>query len=311
MFRPKFETEESEDEKIILEQSTFKALASKTRVNLLKELDVRRKTLSELATNMNMASATVKEHLENLREANLIKLKDEGRKWKYYELTGKGKAVLYPERTRILVMLASILFIVTISMFTSFFQFNPTDGLDVNQWGGAQYSSYISQVSNKADMPSGFPEDGIARGLITESAMEIDDAELNDEMLMKMSDSTDEEELIPMNLSVALEQDEYGNMNVVDIIGNDSSFSDEELEEIKAMVNLDEAKESQPKMDKANQGGIEMEFIEDPEAKKGSLHLLNYFFVFAFIFMTIILIQDLVTFKKHKNENKKSLKQKK
>ena len=53
-----------------------------------------------------MSPSTVKEHMENLCSAGLTVQKDEGHKWKYYELTRKGKNILHPEETKIWIMLA-------------------------------------------------------------------------------------------------------------------------------------------------------------------------------------------------------------
>jgi DNA-binding transcriptional ArsR family regulator len=95
-----------EEEKITLDRKAFKALASDTRVNILKSLSQRRKTLSELSTQFGMSVSTIKEHLDNLSSSDLVVQKDDGHKWKYYELTSKGKAVLYPSDKRIWVMLS-------------------------------------------------------------------------------------------------------------------------------------------------------------------------------------------------------------
>ncbi len=115
------EDDEISDEKIVLDKSAFKALASDTRVEILKELDVRRKTITELSENMNLAAATIKEHIEHLAKSGLVKQKDEGRKWKYYDLSEKGKAVLYPERKKIWVILVSLLFVVSLASYMSFY----------------------------------------------------------------------------------------------------------------------------------------------------------------------------------------------
>ena len=124
MFEQKFndekEDENLEDEKIVLDRSAFKALASDTRVAILKELDKRRKTMTELSETLNLAVATVKEHVEQLSKSKLVVVKDEGRKWKYCELTEKGKAVLYPERKKIWVMLASVVFMVLLSFYMTY-----------------------------------------------------------------------------------------------------------------------------------------------------------------------------------------------
>jgi predicted ArsR family transcriptional regulator len=95
-----------EEEKITLDKKTFKTLASDTRIGLLKSLNVRRKTLSELSKEHKMSVSTVKEHLDNLVGADLIVQKDDGHKWKYYELTRKGRAVLNPEEKKIWILLS-------------------------------------------------------------------------------------------------------------------------------------------------------------------------------------------------------------
>lgn len=95
-----------EEEKITLDRETFKTLASDTRINILKSLDQRRKTLSELSKEFGMSVSTVSEHLSNLAGAELVVQRDEGHKWKYYELTRKGRGVLYPENRKIWVVLA-------------------------------------------------------------------------------------------------------------------------------------------------------------------------------------------------------------
>ncbi len=98
------------DDKITLDRDTFRTLASGTRVDILKSLDSRRKTLSELSKQFSMSVSTIKEHLDNLVKADLILQVDDGHKWKYYDLTRKGKRVLHPEDTRIWIMLAVSVF---------------------------------------------------------------------------------------------------------------------------------------------------------------------------------------------------------
>jgi DNA-binding transcriptional ArsR family regulator len=109
-----------EEEKIVLDKKTFKALAVDTRVDLMKELSKRRKTQSELAESLGLSVATVKEHLDKMQEAGLLKQKDEGRKWKYYDLTEKGRCVLHPERKKIWIVLVSLFFVAGFAIFTTF-----------------------------------------------------------------------------------------------------------------------------------------------------------------------------------------------
>jgi len=94
-----------QEEKITLDKDVFRTLASGTRVDILKSLDKRRKTLSELSSQFGMSVSTVKEHLDNLVAVGLIVQMDEGHKWKYYELTKKGKSILHPEDKKIWILL--------------------------------------------------------------------------------------------------------------------------------------------------------------------------------------------------------------
>ena len=91
---------------ITLDQESFKALASGVRVEILKKLDDRRATVTDLSSLMDLSKPTLLEHLEKLQAAGLVKRVDEGRKWIYYELTGKGRKILHPEKVTIVVSLA-------------------------------------------------------------------------------------------------------------------------------------------------------------------------------------------------------------
>jgi DNA-binding transcriptional ArsR family regulator len=104
------------EEKITLDREAFKSLASDTRVSILKSLDMRRKMLTELSKELDMSPSTVKEHMDSLRKADLVVLKDDGHKWKYYELTRNGKNILHPGDTKvwILLSLSGLAFFVTV-----------------------------------------------------------------------------------------------------------------------------------------------------------------------------------------------------
>jgi len=92
---------------ITLSSSEFKALSSESRTKILKLLEERNHTLTELSGKLEMASPTVKQHLNVLVESGLIELRDEGRKWKYYALTRKGKHITSPaDQTQFLIILS-------------------------------------------------------------------------------------------------------------------------------------------------------------------------------------------------------------
>ncbi len=91
---------------ITLDQESFKALASEVRVGILKRLDERRETVTDLSGLLSLSKPTLLEHLEKLQAAGLVKRVDEGRKWIYYELSAKGKKLLHPERVAIVLALS-------------------------------------------------------------------------------------------------------------------------------------------------------------------------------------------------------------
>jgi len=93
--------------RITLDQESFKALASDVRVGILKVLDERRQTVTDLSNVMGLSKPTLLEHLEKLQAAVLVKRVDEGRKWIYYELSDKGRKILHPEKVSIVVALSS------------------------------------------------------------------------------------------------------------------------------------------------------------------------------------------------------------
>ena len=93
--------------RITLDQESFKALASGVRVGILKVLDERRQTVTDLSNLIGLSKPTLLEHLEKLQVAGLVKRLDEGRKWIYYELSDKGRKILHPEKVSIVVALGS------------------------------------------------------------------------------------------------------------------------------------------------------------------------------------------------------------
>lgn len=95
---------------VSLTTTEFRALSSESRTGILKMLAERNYTLSELSAKTGMAAPTVKQHASILVESGLIELRDEGRKWKYYALTRKGKEILNagkPQQTNVLIILST------------------------------------------------------------------------------------------------------------------------------------------------------------------------------------------------------------
>jgi len=103
--------------KITLDQESFKALASDVRVGILKRLDTRRETVTDLSNLLSLSKPTLLEHPEKLQSAGLVKRVDEGRKWIYYELSDKGRKILHPERVAITLVLGLAVALAAIGAF--------------------------------------------------------------------------------------------------------------------------------------------------------------------------------------------------
>ena len=103
--------------KVNLDINSFKALASDTRLNILKTLDGKKLSLNDIARSTNLHKVTLHEHLSRLNEAGFIKkIEREGHKFVYYQLSWKGQSLLHPENTRIVIMFS-------ITLFSLFFGF--------------------------------------------------------------------------------------------------------------------------------------------------------------------------------------------
>jgi len=135
------------EDSITLDRRAFKALASETRVEILKRLDGTQMTVSDLARDLDMNKATMFEHLEQLVEVGLVRKDTEEdrattvktvgldapvqgppKKWVYYRLTWKGKNVLHPERVKIAIMLCAVVLAFAIAGLLYLAAFSPAPG---------------------------------------------------------------------------------------------------------------------------------------------------------------------------------------
>jgi len=97
-------------ERVLLDRPTLKALAGETRVRILKLLDKKQMTPSDIANELGMSLPTVGEHLNALVKAELVEREETTRKWKYYSLTQKSRMLLHPNTTAIWLVLGIFLF---------------------------------------------------------------------------------------------------------------------------------------------------------------------------------------------------------
>lgn len=108
------------EDKITLDRRAFKVLASDTRIDILKYLNARRMTLTELSKRLGMSASSVKEHMENLSSAGLVVQMDEGHKWKYYELTGRGRDIVNPVDKKVFFILGLSVLVMLAGLYSIF-----------------------------------------------------------------------------------------------------------------------------------------------------------------------------------------------
>jgi len=130
-----------------IDKKTLKALSSDTRSDILKSLSKRRKTLTELSTEFNLAKSTITEHLNKLEQSDLIIKKATGRKWIYYELSTKGKKLIKPEASAPLVILLALGIIIiifgSINLTIYGSQFSQAEAVRVTSGGSVNEVGYL------------------------------------------------------------------------------------------------------------------------------------------------------------------------
>jgi DNA-binding transcriptional ArsR family regulator len=98
-----------EDDEFKVSKKLLKTLTADTRTEILKNLQLRPMTASELSRRLNKHVTTVSEHLDILKNSNLIeRLERPGRKWVYYKLTRPGESVISPNSNRWAFVLVTI-----------------------------------------------------------------------------------------------------------------------------------------------------------------------------------------------------------
>ncbi len=111
-----------------LDKGTIKALASDTKVSILKSLSVRRKMPSEVSKELGLADSTIVEHIKQLEKIGLLKRVETGHKWVYYELSDKGKDIITPKISMKFVFVLSASFAMIaggfVGLFSQVFSYN-------------------------------------------------------------------------------------------------------------------------------------------------------------------------------------------
>ncbi len=86
-----------EEEELKISKNLLKTLTVDTRTDILKTLEKRPMTASELSRKLGKHVTTVSEHLNLLKNSDLVeRVERPGRKWIYYKLTKPAEKILRP-----------------------------------------------------------------------------------------------------------------------------------------------------------------------------------------------------------------------
>ena len=140
--------------RVELDKKSLFALASDTRLDILRSLQPMRRTVTQLAESLNIDKAAVHRHLKKLEEGGLVKRYEE-HGFVYYGLSWKARDLISPnENTRVIVMLSSswilsilIVFLVLASLASvgGDYTFGPATGKDSQQATGWEDQGIGSQ----------------------------------------------------------------------------------------------------------------------------------------------------------------------
>ncbi|NIO43968.1 MAG: ArsR family transcriptional regulator [Candidatus Aenigmarchaeota archaeon] len=101
----------------------LKVVTADTRIDILRALEERPMTASELSRHLNKHVTTVSEHLNILEKSDLIeRVERPGRKWVYYKISNSGKKLLHPGYNRVVIFLSiSVILIAGLALISSYY----------------------------------------------------------------------------------------------------------------------------------------------------------------------------------------------
>lgn len=109
MFRETLTSLKGPDMQVELDKKSLFALASDTRLEILRALQPMRRTVTQLADSLGIDKAAVHRHLKTLEEGGFVKrYEDHG--FVYYGLSWKARDLISPgENTRVIILLSATL----------------------------------------------------------------------------------------------------------------------------------------------------------------------------------------------------------
>jgi len=127
------------EEELKISKNLLKTLTVDTRANILKTLEKRPMTASELSRRLGKHVTTVSEHLDLLKSSDLVeRVERPGRKWVYYKLTKPAEKILHPTSYK----WTFVLFVAFLSFISGWYF------LSVNAYPGSPFYTSKRAIEN-------------------------------------------------------------------------------------------------------------------------------------------------------------------
>lgn len=142
--------------KLKLDKQSLFALASETRVDILRSLRPMRRTVTQIADELGIDKAGVHRHLRRLSEGDLVR-RDEDHGFVYYGLTWKGRDILDPRENTKIVILLTLSILLAATAFVAVLAAQPPNVLmaDPGSTGDATRSEDSTYLGFRDDGPFG------------------------------------------------------------------------------------------------------------------------------------------------------------
>ena len=103
--------------RVELDKKSLFALASDTRLEMLKALQPMRRTVSQLSEELGIDKGAIHRHLKKMEEGGLVK-RHEDHGFVYYGLTWKARDLMSPsENTRIVIVMSAMWIFLVVAVF--------------------------------------------------------------------------------------------------------------------------------------------------------------------------------------------------
>ena len=134
--------------RVELDKKALFALASDTRMDILKSLQPNRRTVSQLAEMVGVDKAAVHRHLKKLEDGGFVK-REEDHGFVYYGLSWKARDILSPNENTKIIVLITVSIVLIGAVILLIYMANP--GINGGSPGGPVTQQADQQSGNSPD----------------------------------------------------------------------------------------------------------------------------------------------------------------